>query len=523
MIRLQSGHIFTFILSTLLVKGNVLIDQEQNPCSQNDFRFSNLFQDGMVLQREPEAATLWGYGTLPDRAAATVTCSTPQKTKHSFHAVPQQEAEEIWQLELKPQVGGAICTIEINLGCSITVVFGDVYLCSGQSNMEFRMESIYNATEEIENSRVYTDIKFTKVNRASAESSDDALDIDLAHPWSDSTSNNLKAFSAVCYEYARNIYDNLGVPLGLIESSWGQTHIGSWSSPGMLDACGINQEQPNCNGEMKNCNSRLYNKMIYPLRKTTLKGFLWYQGEGNTWWNRDLYNCSFPTKIDGWRSLFEANSNTDKYAPYGFVQLSTVKYGNKDLSFPLVRWHQTADYGYVPNDRQQKVFMAVTIDTFDEPNGIHPHYKQVAGQRLAIAGMHVAYEDKSYPANGPRVASSVVLEGPIVSLTYDQTITYNNDEISGFYYCCMIDFNDCDRGNNKNWLKLEKELVEFDDSKGMSNTINIKVGELIVCDMEVPHLAYLWRQSPIKKYIGAPIYAKDSFGLPSAPWKMAAP
>jgi len=526
--RLQFGLVLEFIFAIFLVEGKGLMNKHDTPCSQNDFRFSNLYQDGMVLQREPEAATIWGYGTLPDGAAATVTCSTQKKTKHTSKGALRQEPEEMWKLELEPQVGGSVCTIEINLGCggqiSIKdVSFGDVYLCSGQSNMEFRMGSIYNATEELEYSRTYTDIKFTKVNHGSSENSDDSWDIDLDHPWSDSTSNNLNGFSAVCYLYARNIYDRLEIPVGLIESNWGGTHIESWSSPGMLDTCGIEQEQPNCNGDMQNCNSRLYNKMIYPLRKTTLKGFLWYQGEANAGWNRDLYNCSFPTKIDGWRSVFSANSNTDIFAPYGFVQLSTVTYENQDLSYPLIRWHQTADYGYTPNDRQKNVFMAVTIDTYDEPNGVHPHYKQVVGQRLSTAGMNVVYGDESFPTTGPMVESSEVLEGPILSLTYDQEITYNNDEISGFYYCCMSDYNECDRGNSKNWMELEKELVEFDDSDGKSDTIRIKVGELIVCDIEIPHLAYLWRQSPIKNYLGAPIYAKDSFGLPSPPWKMAAP
>ena len=483
----------------------------------------------MVLQREPESATVWGYGTLPDGSDATVSCSLPHSTLfREQSATPYQDEDNVWKLELEPQAGGTICTITVNTGCGVQisikdVLFGDVYLCSGQSNMVFQMRQIYNSTEEMEYSKKYTNIKYTRVVTESAENPDDTMDIHLAHEWSDATASQFQYMSAVCYLYARNIYDEIGIPLGLIVSAWGGTHIESWSTPDMLDACGIDKEQPNCNGDMQNCNSRLYNKMIHPLRKHTLKGFLWYQGEANAGWNRDLYNCSFATKIDGWRSIFSSHSNTNINAPYGFVQLSTIKYGTTDLSYPLIRWHQTADYGFVPNDRQNNVFMSVTIDTYDEPNGVHPHYKQIVGQRLATAGMNVVYNDKSFPTNGPMVEKSEVLEGPILSLVYDQEITYNNEEISGFYYCCMLDYNDCDRGSNKNWLELEKGLVEFDDSNGMSNTVNIKVGELVVCEIEIPHLAYLWRQSPVKNYIGAPIYAKDSFGLPSAPWKMPAP
>jgi len=105
-------------------------------------------------------------------------------------------------------------------------------------------------------------------------------------------------------------------------------------------------------------------------------------------------------------------------------------------------------------------------------------------------------------------------------LVYDQEISYDNEEKSGFYYCCWLDFNECNRGNNGHWVELDKKLVKYDNSNGMSNTINILVGEIIVCEIEIPHIAYLWRQTPIKKYLGAPIYAKDTFALPSAPWQM---
>merc|ERR1719323_2979336 len=105
------------------------------------------------------------------------------------------------------------------------------------------------------------------------------------------------------------------------------------------------------------------------------------------------------------------------------------------------------------------------------------------------------------------ISGTNVVSGPVLSLTYDQEITYNNNEISGFYYCCT-EYDECDQGN-KNWLEVGKELVEFDDS-GDEHIINIKVGELIACDLEVPHIAYLWRQAPFKEYIGAPIYARRS-------------
>merc|ERR1712179_500327 len=102
--------------------------------------------------------------------------------------------------------------------------------------------------------------------------------------------------------------------------------------------------------------------------------------------------------------------------------------------------------------------------------------------------MNVVYNDKLYPANGPLISGVEVLSGPVLSLTYDQDISYNNEEISGFFYCCTFDFDECDRGSNRNWKELNQQLVEFESP----NIINIKIGELVVCEMEVPHIAYLW-------------------------------
>merc|ERR1719204_2463561 len=125
--------------------------------------------------------------------------------------------------------------------------------------------------------------------------------------------------------------------------------------------------------------------------------------------------------IDDWRELFSSNSNTVPEAPFGFVQLATGSDPHSvQAGWPLIRWHQTADYGFVPNDRLQNVFMAVTLDTYDEEGGIHPRYKQIVGERLATTGMNLVYGDDSLPLNGPMVSQTEVLSGPVLSLTYDQ-------------------------------------------------------------------------------------------------------
>ena len=101
-------------------------------------------------------------------------------------------------------------------------------------------------------------------------------------------------------------------------------------------------------------------------------------------------------------------SNTSPDAPFGFVMLSTIKYGTAGTTYPRLRLHQTADYGYVPNPEMPYTFMATAVDTYDEENGIHPRYKKIVGERLAYAGLGVAYDLDGFPINGP-IASEVAV------------------------------------------------------------------------------------------------------------------
>lgn len=89
---------------------------------------------------------------------------------------------------------------------------------------------------------------------------------------------------------------------------------------------------------------------IFSLNRTSIKGALWYQGESNAGWNRDKYQCTFPAMIETWRKLWSSNTGTAPDFPFGFVQLSTWTEGDLTPGFPVIRWHQTADQGFVPND-----------------------------------------------------------------------------------------------------------------------------------------------------------------------------
>jgi len=307
--------------------------------STNALRFASFFQDGMVLQRGPQSATLFGFDSTSE-AEAFVSCSLNGETlgiQRASVVATSSDQDGDWEVTLPPQLAATMCDISVVSGdeeATLTnVIFGDIWICSGQSNMAFTMGGIFNATEELELSAGYNDIRFTVLKKVTSDVEEQDIEPQVA--WADpSDSTSLRHMSAVCFLFARNLYDNMlesgeRLPLGLIHSAWGGTRVEyiqekpdyiifrveAWSTPEGLESCGaegqINENNP------QNSNSYLWNAMIAPLRRLNLFGFLWYQGEANSNFERDLYNCTFPTLIDTWREQF-----SQPEAPFGFLQIS---------------------------------------------------------------------------------------------------------------------------------------------------------------------------------------------------------
>ena len=423
----------------------------------------------MVLQREPQKATVWGFNPdLVDIAVAELFCTFQDKSLPAQYIDVLQD-EETWWTTLEPQPAGTKCNLQIISGLEtlelVDIVFGDVWICSGQSNMVFKMSQIFNATEEMEAAATYSDIRFATVTTAT--STEELDDLTPTYGWSDpSNTNNLKQMSAVCFLTAKNLFDYTGVPQGLINSCVGGTPVEAWSRKEALKECNVPDHIDE--EHVTHSNSVLWNAMIAPLKKMTVFGFLWYQGEANSNYNHEYYACSFPQLINDWRMVFSENSNTDAMASFGFVQLSTIQFGNAGLGFPILRNHQTADVGYVPNHQMENVFMAVAIDTYDEENGIHPRYKSIVGERLAVTGMRVAYQNKSFPFYGPHLSSVNFDKTVGFTLSFDELISYSSEaEISGFYYCCE-DVETCQNAvSARYWPEVDKEFVQQVDGHAM--------------------------------------------------------
>lgn len=192
--------------------------------------------------------------------------------------------------------------------------------------------------------------------------------------------------------------------------------------------------------------SVLWNAMIHPLQNMTLKGVVWYQGENNANYNRDLYACMFPALIADWRQTFHSGSQgqTERFFPFGFVQLSSYLLMNSsDYGFPEIRWHQTADFGSVPNPKMPNTFMAVAMDLCDRDSpfgSIHPRDKQTVAYRLHLGARAVAYGEKNLTFQGPLPKKIELLaRNELLNLTYDQEIQVQRKDNKTFEISCCSD------------------------------------------------------------------------------------
>lgn len=220
----------------------------------------------------------------------------------------------------------------------------------------------------------------------------------------------------------------------------------------------------------------------------------------------DLYNCTFPALIEDWRQTFHLGSQgqTERLFPFGFVQLSAVLLDEfSDDRFPQIRWHQTADLGYVPNLKMPNTFMAVAMDLGDRnsPFGsIHPRDKQTVAYRLHLGARAVAYGEKTLAFQGPLPEKMELLadEG-LLSVTYSQEIEVQRQDDKIFEMSCCGD-------HQCKWLPAPVNTFS-------TQTLALNISS---CPGAVAALRYAWASWPCE-YKRCPLYHPNST-LPAPPF-----
>ena len=203
-----------------------------------------------------------------------------------FKPAARKADGDVWEVVYPViQSNGDECLITVEQDTSVlswSVIFGDIWFCSGQSNMDREMSSIFNATEEVANSAGYTNIRMFAISEQKSNTEQDDLTGDHWDGWyMPDNATILNTFSAVCFLFARSMTDRLSPAgesrrvFGLIDSNWGGTRIEPWMSKDALDTCNI---PPNTD-DGKNSNEVLWNAMVHPFLRHNIYGALWYQGK----------------------------------------------------------------------------------------------------------------------------------------------------------------------------------------------------------------------------------------------------
>jgi sialate O-acetylesterase len=355
-----------------------------------------------------------------------------------------------WNVYLPPGEAGGPFGLTVKATNTIRlqdVVVGDVWVASGQSNMEFPVKAVLNAAAEMAGAD-HSRIRFLHVkNKVGLYPLNDVV----AEPWTACTPESVVEFSAVAYFFGRHIQEKLGVPIGLIETSWGGTPAEAWTSQRALAAdaslmpvyaewARMNDDtarhqlrrmkeldqwrsaverakaedkeppgfpwEPNIDSSWMP--SGLYNAMIAPLTHFPIRGAIWYQGESNASRERaPLYARLLGTMIQDWRRAWGQGD-----LPFLFVQLANFNAG--DARWPELRESQRQTLALANTG------MAVTID-IGTPDDIHPKNKQDVGLRLALVARAVAYGEK-IEYSGPMFRQATP-EGNAMRIWFDHTGT----------------------------------------------------------------------------------------------------
>ncbi|RAK70654.1 sialate O-acetylesterase [Hymenobacter edaphi] len=381
---------------------------------------------GMVLQRE-KPVPIWG-SAAPGEAVTVQFRGQQQRTAAA--------ADGQWRVTLPPMPANATGAELRITGTNVIrlkdVLVGEVWLCSGQSNMEYTMRKSSKATvppqpepnPQTELERAHNpQLRIFLVNRKELARPDS-----LHRGWSVAQDSALRVFSAPAYFFAQELQTKLGVPVGVISSAVPGSRIEPWIAEAAFQA--DSYYQPPVGGDP----GKFYEPMIRPLVPFALRGFCWYQGESNCFLaETSSYTHKMQTLISSWRAAWQ-----DAELPFYYVQLAPFKYSeSKEPKQPLTPetlplfWEaQEAVLATVP-----RTGLIVATDLVTKLDDIHPPYKWQIGRRLASLALHDTYNRREVAAAGP-VFQSLRLRGSRAEISFrplqGRLVSKDGQPLTGF-------------------------------------------------------------------------------------------
>jgi sialate O-acetylesterase len=416
---------------------------------RGDVRLPGFMSSHMVLQRD-QPIPVWGWADPNEpvevhlgEASATTTAN----------------AQGAWRVSLPAHAAGgpAVLTVSGKPGSPTLklddILFGDVWLCSGQSNMEWVVANCDNAATEIAAAN-FPQIRHIKIPKTPSATPQE----NVASQWLVCTPENVGGFTAAGFFMARKLNQELNIPIGLLHSSWGGTRIEPWTPPvgftlvpelkslseqieqhipgtpayeatlgryiEQVEAWVPQAKAAQSSGQAVPMSppfpdgikplathtdpTALYNGMIHPFVGWPLRGAIWYQGESNSSEGM-LYRAKMEALIAGWRKIWGIGD-----FPFYFVQIAPYQYGTAPVTTLPEFWEAQAASTRIPNTG-----MVVTSD-IGNVNDIHPRNKQDVGLRLALLALHRTYGQADVVDSGPEF-DSLKTEGDRLIVTFKNT------------------------------------------------------------------------------------------------------
>lgn len=456
-----------------------------------------LFTEGMVLQ-QGIAVPIWGTADNGEKIAV----------EFNGQKITTVAAAGKWIVRLKPLKAGGPFTLKINEQTFTNVLVGEVWICSGQSNMQWSLKQSDNAEPEIANAsqpkiRLFT-VPRNEINTPVQ---------DVKASWQECNPQNVPDFSAIGYFFGRALQQARNVPIGLIDNAVGGSPAESWMSEAILNgdteyknfhaqypqqmeryqqavekhkaavekAKAEGAKAPNAPGKPW-MPSGLHNGMLAPVMPYAIKGVIWYQGESNAG-RAYQYRRLFPDMIRNWRSAWGQGD-----FPFLFVQLAA--FGPNGNTLGESDWAELREAQTMTMTTAPKTGMALAIDvgTYDD---IHPRNKKPVGERLALVARSVAYKEKLV-FSGP-MYEAMKMQDNKIALQFKHVgggLEAKGGELKGFLIA----------GEDKLWHKAKAE---------------IKGAQVIVTSTDVAKpvaVRYAWA-----KYPTCNLYNKE--GLPAVPFR----
>ena len=422
-----------------------------------DVRLPAIFSDKMVLQQKSNV-TVWGWADAGEK----ITITPSWRMEKSFNA--KADASGNWKIIMPTPSAGGPYLLKIK-GKNVIelkdVLVGEVWVCSGQSNMVFSLKSSKNAKAEIALANFPTIRYFSVKRQYGPQEFKDAP----GSQWEKTSSETAGSFSAVAYYFAKKINQQLNVPVGIVYAAWGGTPAEAWAPSSTLksdsalympvkrwkemyvtvgkDSIAYHAALDKWNAARKSGDSIklkkpvepptlisynrpwrqpsvLFNGMINPVIPYTIKGVLWYQGESNVSYANEYYH-QFSNMIKGWREKWN-----NKDLPFYFVQIAPFNYSKMDAAAKL----RDAQYQVMKNIPHTG--MAVTIDV-GEMKDQHFTRKKEVGERLALIALAKDYGYKKINFKGPEIKNAISENGKtFLEFESSSTLKVGSDTLKGF-------------------------------------------------------------------------------------------